>query len=121
MISTVLIVESNQWLGDHYQRSLEQEGFAVSRASNGYSAIDSIDNNPPEVIIMSLMLDGPGALGLLHELQSYTDTADIPIIVCMNTPNIETDTLEPYGVKRIIDSTTMKPADIPTAVRSVLA
>lgn len=121
MNPVVLIVESNQWLGDQYQRTLEQEGFAVKRASNGYGAIDSIDDTPPSAIVMSLMLDGPGALGLLHELQSYADTADIPIIVCMNTPNIASDELEPYGVKRIIDSATMKPGDVPAAVRSVLA
>lgn len=119
-MSTVLVIESNQWLGDQYQRNLEKGGFTVCRASNGYSAIDAIDTSPPAAIVMSLMLDGPGALGLLHELQSYTDTAEIPVIVCMDVPGTMAGGLEQYGVKRIIDTTSMKPDDMPATVRSVL-
>jgi hypothetical protein len=60
-------------------------------------------------------------LNLLHELQSYTDTADIPVIVSTNLPNIELEELEPYGVKSLLNSASMKPSDIVAAVRSVVA
>ncbi len=38
-MSKVLIVESEPWLADHYQRTLERQGFAITRASNAYSAM----------------------------------------------------------------------------------
>jgi DNA-binding response OmpR family regulator len=117
---TVLIVESEPWLGDQYQRSLEKNDFEVIRATNAYAAIDMIDENSPAAIVMSLLLSGAGGLGLLHELQTYIDTADIPVIVCSSLPNLRLDDLEPYGVKRILDNTSMQPDDIAASVRSVL-
>lgn len=121
MKNSVLIIESDSWLGDHYQRSLESESFQVMRATNAYAAIDAVDEQKPDVIVTSLLLSGAGALGLLHELQSYEDTADIPVIVCSSLPAVSLDELSPYGVKRIIDTTTMKPGDLAAAIRSVFA
>ncbi|MDB5176771.1 MAG: hypothetical protein JWN75_439 [Candidatus Saccharibacteria bacterium] len=121
MSQTILIIENEPWLGDQYQLGLERQGFTVTRASNAYTAIDMIDQQPTAAIIMSLLLNGPGALGLLHELQSYVDTAKIPVVVCSSLPNLHLDELRPYGVERLIDTTTMQPGDIAAAVRSVLA
>lgn len=117
---SVMVIESEPWLGDHYQRQLESQGFSVMRASHAYAAIDLVDENPPSAIVMSLLLDGPGALNLLHELQSYTDTADIPVIVCSSMTDLDIDELRPYGVRQIINSTVMQPHDIVATVRSVL-
>ncbi len=120
-MSAILVLESEKWLGDHYQRSLEKQGFDVVRETDPYKAIDVIDDNPPSAIVMSLLLNGAGGIGLLHELQSYIDTATIPVIVSTNLPNVTLEELEPYGVKRLINNTTMQPDDITAAVRSVLA
>jgi CheY-like chemotaxis protein len=120
-MSSVLVLESEKWLGDHYQRSLERGGFTVVRATDPYKAIDMIDDHSPAAIVMSLLLNGAGGIGLLHELQSYVDTADIPVIVSTSLSGVTLDELEPYGVKRLIDNTIMQPDDITAAVRSVLA
>lgn len=119
-MSHVLIVESEPWLGDHYQRTFERHGYTISRATNAYTAIEMIDEQLPAAIVMSLMLDGPSALGLLHELQSYVDTAAIPVIVCTSLSRITEDELRPYGVHRLIDSTMMQPEEVVGAVRSAL-
>lgn len=118
-MSKVLVLESEKWLGDHYQRSLEKNGFSVVRASDPYKAIDMIDDHKPSVIVMSLLLNGAGGVGLLHELQSYIDTAKIPVIVSTSLPDVTLEELKPYGVKRLIDNMTMEPDDVAAAVRSV--
>lgn len=118
MSETVLVIESEPWLGDRYQSALEKGGFGVARALNAYTAMDLIDDNPPVAIVMSLLLDGPGAVGLLHELQSYVDTASIPVIVCSSSPNFDIEELRPYGVQRLMNSSTMQPDDLAAAVRS---
>lgn len=119
-MTKVLVLESEKWLGDHYERSLTQNGFTVIRSNDPYNAIDIIDDNRPSAIVMSLLLNGAGGIGLLHELQSYTDTAKIPVIVSMSLPNVTLEELEPYGVKRLIDNMTMQPDDVASAVRSVI-
>ena len=119
MNSSVLIVESEPWLGDHYERILMKNGFKVRRASNGHTAIDMIDDEIPIAIVMSLLLSGTSGFGLLHELQTYVDTAKIPVVVCGVSPDLRLEDLEPYGVKRLLDSTSMQPSDVVAAVRSV--
>lgn len=121
MTQKILVIESDPWLGDHYQRVLERHAMAVLRASNAYSAMDVIDNKIPDAIVMSLGLSGSSSIALLHELQTYTDTARIPIIICCNTNNLSLEELRPYGVHRLIDSTTMQPEDLVAQVRSMMA
>jgi DNA-binding response OmpR family regulator len=119
MSRKVLVVESEPWLGDHFQRALEKEDITVTRASNAYSAIDLIDKSVPDAIIMSLSLSGASSIALLHELQTYVDTGKIPVIICSNLHNLDIEELRPYGVRHLINSTSMQPTDLAAAVRSV--
>lgn len=117
----VLVVESEPWLGEQFQRTLQKHGFETGLTSNAYSAIDMVDTMHPDIIVMGLLLSGAGGLGLLHELQSYTDTAKVPVIVCSDeTARISLEELRPYGVQRVLDTGTMQPNDLAAAVRSVL-
>ena len=120
MNKKVLIVESEPWLADHYQRTLERQGFVIERASNAYSAMDSIDDNLPDAVLMNVSLSGASSIALLHELQAYADTGSLPIIVCGHAGDLTIDELQPYGVKRLVDSMTMRPDDLIAAVRGVL-
>lgn len=118
----VLIIEGEPWMGEQFKRTLEKDGFTVSSTSNAYSAMEIVDEFTPDVIVMGLLLSGVGGLSLLHELQSYSDTATIPVIVCTaETRGFAAGELDAYGVVRVIDMSTMRPSDIPAAVRSVLA
>lgn len=118
----VLVVESEPWLGEQFERSLQKHGFIVTVTSNAYSAMDIIDDTQPDVIVMGLLLSGAGGLSLLHELQSYTDTADVPVIVCSGaTHTVQLEDLQAYGVRRVLDTGTMRPDDLPAAIKSVLA
>jgi DNA-binding response OmpR family regulator len=119
-MTRVLIVEAEPWLSDHYGHILEGDGHAVVHASDGHTAMDLIDGEPPDVIVLGLLLHGPSGIALLHELQSYTDTAKIPVIVCTGLGDIKLSDLRPYGVKRLVNSATMQPDDLVVAVRSVL-
>lgn len=122
MSGRVLIIENEPWLGEHFERVLERADFDVVRAPNAYTAIDMINENPPNVICMSLLLSGANGLNLLHELQSYADTAVIPVIVWSDRSTaLQLDDLRPYGVISILDTASLLPDDIPAAVRSALA
>jgi len=122
MSKKVLVIENEPWLSERYEKTLRQADFEVISTSNAYSAMDMIDEERPSAIVMGLLLSGAGGLSLLHELQSYSDTATIPVIVCSNTTaGISQEDLEPYGVRRLLDIGTMQPGDVAAAVRSALA
>ena len=121
-MTRVLIVEGEAWLGEHLEQLLQKEQFEAAVTSNAYSAIEYVDEYKPSVIVMSLMLSGASSVGLLHELQSYIDTAKVPVIAYSDgVASVQADELLPYGVHRLLDMTTMQPKDLAAAVRSVLA
>lgn len=118
----VLLVEDDPWLAELEMSSLTKAGFAVTHAPHAPSAIVKIDEIHPDVMILDVLLTGSTAFALLHELQSYDDTSELPIILCTNmAESLRIDDLKSYGVKRIVDKTTMKSDDLTAAVRSVLA
>lgn len=121
-MSRVLIVEDDTWLAEHYQRVCKRAGFEVHYAPTALDAMTLIDEVTPEVIVLDMLLAATTGLTLLHELQSYGDLANIPVIVCTNSAkDIEPALLKPYGVRRVLDKTTMHPEDLVAAVRSVIA
>ncbi|OGL31985.1 hypothetical protein A3E76_01805 [Candidatus Saccharibacteria bacterium RIFCSPHIGHO2_12_FULL_44_22] len=121
MAVDVLIVEDDIWLSEQFERTLSKAGYVTRRAFEGHTAMDLIDELKPQVVLLDMLLTGSTAVTLMHELQSYKDTGDIPIILCTNLASlIRLDDVSDYGVRRIIDKTTMHPDDIATAVRSVL-
>ena len=118
---TVLVVEDDAWLAEQQVRVLEKAGFSAQSSPHAIDAIKVIDANCPDAIVLDVLLTGSTAFALLHELQSYGDTGTIPVILCTNlATELSLDNLKPYGVRRILDKTTMLPDDIVTAVRSVL-
>lgn len=121
MSQKVFVLEGDKWLGDQYEQMLQAQRFTVIRSDDPHEAMDMIDEQLPDVIIMSLLFHGAGAIGLLHELQSYADTGSIPVVVCTAQPSVSLEDLEPYGVKKLLNASTMKHGDLVAAVRSVLA
>lgn len=117
----VLLVEDDPWLAELEAGVLTQAGYEVEHSPHAPSAIAKIDEKQPDVIILDVLLTGSTAFALMHELQSYGDTKAVPIILCTNmAESLTLDDVKTYGVRRIIDKTTMHPDDLPAAVRSVL-
>ena len=120
-VKSVLIVEDDKWLAEQHARVLTLAGYKTTIALHAIAAIQLIDEINPDAIILDVLLTGSTAFALLHELQSYGDTGNIPIILCTNLASeLSIDNLGPYGVKRIIDKTTMLPDDLISALRNVL-
>lgn len=120
-MTSILLVEDDPWLAELEMSVLMQAGYEVVHAPHAPSAIAKIDEKQPDVIILDVLLTGSTAFALLHELQSYGDTKKMPIILCTNMADgLKQEDLTMYGVRRIIDKSTMHPDDLIAAVRSVL-
>lgn len=117
----VLLVEDDPWLAELEMKTLSEAGFVVTHAPHAPSAIVKIDEVKPDILVLDVLLTGSTAFALLHELQSYEDTGNLPIILCTNmAEHVRLEDLQSYGVRRIVDKTTMRPEDVVAAVRSVL-
>lgn len=121
MSASIVVIEDDVWMSEYYSRILTREGYQVHVAMNALDAIDSIDRQRPDVLLMDMLLTGSTALALLHELQSHSDLANIPVILATNlAEQIKMDDVKGYGVRRILDKATMQPSDIVAAIRGAV-
>ncbi len=113
----VLIIDDDAWLREQFARTLTKAGHTVRLARQGVEGMEMIDDKAPNVIVLDIFMPGPNGIVLLHELQSHSDLATIPVILCTNSASeVPLKTVAPYGVIRVLDKTVMEPRDITAAV-----
>lgn len=119
--TSILVIEDDVWTAEQHVRILDSAGFKASFVTNAPEAMEAIDTHPPRLIVLDLLLTGQNAFALLHELRSHSDLAGIPVILCTNSADaLAEEDLAVYGVRRVLDKTTMRPEDLVAAVKKVL-
>ncbi|MEO6444210.1 MAG: ATPase, T2SS/T4P/T4SS family [Gemmatimonadaceae bacterium] len=78
---TVMLVEDEAPLRMVLRDLLEREGFSVVEAADGIAALDEIDRNPPDAVVLDLNLPRLDGYGVLARLRARASTANIPVIV----------------------------------------
>lgn len=107
----VLIIEDDRWLADNYRLILEKNDWQARTTTLASEALDIIDDFQPNIVLLDFILPEKNAPTLLNELQSHTDTAELPIIICtsLSGEKMDASILRHYGVKAVIDKTTVTP------------
>lgn len=81
MTANVLIVESDAALGDSLRRHFEAEGFAARTAEDADEATLLIDEDCPDVVLLSWTLNGVSGIELCRRLRLKKETINLPIIL----------------------------------------
>jgi CheY-like chemotaxis protein len=79
--TTVLVVEDDAALRDFYRTELTIVGYRVVALSDGVAALQWLEGERPDAIVLDLGLPRLGGWDLHRELTSHPETRDIPIIV----------------------------------------
>ena len=90
----VLIVEDNSDVRRLYAIGLNQRGFEVKLAANGAEAVERIDAERPDVILLDWLMPLMDGGEVLRKL-SDNGSASIPIIVISGQPAPPADELDP--------------------------
>ena len=77
----LLIVEDDVAFRMLLRTALSIEGFDVEVARNGYEALQRIDRNPPQVVLLDLGLPDVDGITVLADLAARPDTRRIPVVV----------------------------------------
>lgn len=85
----ILLVEPDVVLANIYQKSLESSGHHVRVSATGQQAIDLMDHDIPDVIILEIQLAGHNGIEFLYEMRSYGEWLETPVIVLSNVPQSE--------------------------------
>jgi len=75
---TILIVEDEATIREVVRRYLERDGFAVREAADGYAALDEVSADPPDLVVLDLMLPGVDGLTLTRQ---FREKFHVPIII----------------------------------------
>ncbi|MEZ5170959.1 MAG: response regulator transcription factor [Acidimicrobiia bacterium] len=74
----VLVVDDEQSYRDALSVGLEREGFSVDVASDGREALDRYERNPPDLILLDVMLPEMSGIDVCREIRSHSQ---VPIIM----------------------------------------
>jgi len=81
MPTRVLIVEDDRDIADLVARYLGRAGFATEQLSSGRDAIKAINENPPELLILDVMLPQMDGGEICRAVRANEKTAAVPIIM----------------------------------------
>ena len=81
LTSNMLIIEDEPDIAELMRFHLNREGFAVRSVQSGRLALNEIERNPPELILLDLMLPDLDGLEVCRRLKRVPQTANIPIVM----------------------------------------
>jgi len=61
---------------------LTAKGFDVTAAVNGQEALDKVAQNPPDLILLDIMMPGLSGYDVCRKLRENPDTALLPVVLC---------------------------------------
>jgi DNA-binding response OmpR family regulator len=99
----VLVVDDEPMVREVLTRYLTREGFTVSGAGDGHQALEAIRGEPPDVILLDLMLPRLSGLDVLRALRM---DGDVPVII-LSAKASEQERIE--GLKLGADDYVVKP------------
>jgi two-component system phosphate regulon response regulator PhoB len=102
----VLVVDDEEDLLELVRYSLTKEGYRVSCVATGDEALKAVRRQPPDLIVLDLMLPMIDGLEICRRLKGDSKTRDIPIIM-LTAKSEESDMIA--GLERGADDYVTKP------------
>ncbi len=109
MPETILVVDDDLDILELLKMNLEPEGYTVRTASDGDSAIQSACTEPPDLILLDVMMPHKNGLQVIAELKNIDETKSIPVILV--TARGQTDD-KVLGLETGADDYITKPFDL---------
>ena len=114
--ASILVVEDDETLAMGLTSALEHERFTVTHCDNGESALEAIDDDVPDVLILDVMLPGMDGLSVLRRVKA--DHPELPIIL-LTARSAEVDRVT--GLELGADDYVVKPFSLRELIARVKA
>jgi PleD family two-component response regulator len=77
----VLIVDDNADQGRPLALILKHSGYDAGFVTSGEAAMSRVADDPPQLMILDLMMPGMSGLDVLRLIRSNPRTADLPVVI----------------------------------------
>jgi len=91
----VLVVDDNADLRAIIRRLLEKHGFCVTEAASGRRAIEQLDEDLPDVVLLDVMMPEMSGFEVLDRIRGSARTAKLPVVM-VTAKNEDDDVLTGY-------------------------
>ena len=88
MFPTILVVDDEPSIVQSLSGLLNDEGFEVTSAGNGYEALQQIESNVPDLVLLDIWMPGIDGLETLKEIKK--SNPNVHVIMITGHGNIET-------------------------------
>ena len=86
MTVRILVIEDEERIRQFLQRGLSFEGYRVDTAADGQTGLDLARENPPDLVLLDLMLPGMDGIEVCRRLRAVSD---LPILMLTAKETIE--------------------------------
>jgi PAS domain S-box-containing protein len=100
----VLIVDDDPVIRETMTAVLEKDGWTVLEADNGRTALETVTSNPPDLVLLDLIMPEMDGFEFLQELRKHNLSASMSVIVVTAKDLTEEDRLRLNGnVERVLE------------------
>jgi phosphoserine phosphatase RsbU/P len=85
----ILIVDDEPFNVDYLEQELEDSNFELITANNGQDALDKVQSESPDLILLDIMMPVMDGFEVLSRLKANPSTRDIPVIVISASNNLQ--------------------------------
>ncbi len=78
---TVLIVEDEPDIAELIKFHCEREGCEAKVVGSGKAALDVVKREPPDLLILDLMLPDVGGIEICRRVKQWPETRDVPVVM----------------------------------------
>lgn len=108
MPNTILVVEDHDDSRRLYKQMLEEAGFCVIEAADGYEALEQLNEKHPDLILMDMALPSMDGLAATRRIKDMVEMNNLPIIGMTAHGNFYNDRAIEAGCDAIVS----KPIDL---------
>jgi DNA-binding response OmpR family regulator len=80
-MTAILIADDDEDIRDLVAFKLEAAGFDVTIVDNGLSALSAARDDPPDLVVLDVMMPGLSGIDVCRALRAEQSTAHLPIIL----------------------------------------
>jgi len=117
----VLIIDDDSLFTDLLVRTMV-DVYEVKTASDVWLGVELLDSFKPVAIVLDVLMPAASGLSFLQEIASYADTSRVPVLICSSIASqLNLEYLQEFGVRRLLDKSTMQPSDVAHYLAEALA
>lgn len=106
-MTTILLIEDSRFLRLANERILSKAGYKVITAADGEDALDQLEREDPDLILLDMLLPKMGGELVLQALRRNRRTAGIPVIVISSLPRSNEAKLRSEGAQAYLEKSAL--------------